>query len=243
MMRRMTSLKLSLYGYDDDYIPFVAPFVWGSGSQAPNIKRRRVFIRISFSMPFGASFTTQNTSRSPSRCQLDCFLQIMTTSSERRRMLRVRWDCRRSVVEKICSAVCQLTSGVSSAGHNAKNCIAASPSLVACKHFYHSVIEVYGNDALHHPNAFDIGRLLNEGNAPCFPQCICWTDCLHWEEGKNCPFGWKGMFKGMLDSPKVVLDAIADNHWCFGMISTLALQGRDLMISTPWTALPCLLFL
>jgi hypothetical protein len=72
------------------------------------------------------------------------------------------------------------------------------------KRFCHSVIEEYGDEeALRHPNADDIGRLLDEGCAAGFPGCIGSIDCMHWE-WKNCPSGWKGMFKGKLGIPIVV---------------------------------------
>ncbi len=72
-------------------------------------------------------------------------------------------------LQKICSAVCQLTSGVSSAEHDDKYRMAASTGLKAMKRFCHSIIAVYRNEALRHPNAVDIGRLLDEGCAAGFP--------------------------------------------------------------------------
>ncbi len=109
-----------------------------------------------------------------------------------------------SSLQKVCSAVSQLTSRVSSAEHNDKYSMGASTGLQAMKRFCHSVIEEYGDEeALRHPNADDIGRLLDEGCAAGFPGCIGSIDCMHWE-WKNCPSGWKGMFKGKLGIPIVV---------------------------------------
>jgi hypothetical protein len=69
----------------------------------------------------------------------------------------------------------------------------ASTGLEAMKRFWHLVIEVYGDEALRHPNAVDIGRRLDERCAAGFPGCIGSIDCMHWA-WKNCPSGWKYIF-------------------------------------------------
>jgi hypothetical protein len=72
--------NLAKEAYDGDNIPLVPPFVWGSGScvgKAPNIeRRRRVFnSHLLFDDYFGPSpIKTHLTSRSSSRCQLDCLM-------------------------------------------------------------------------------------------------------------------------------------------------------------------------
>ncbi|KAI2493494.1 Plant transposon protein [Fragilaria crotonensis] len=132
-----------------------------------------------------------------------------------------------SSVQKICSAVRQLTSCVSSAEHDDKFLMGASTGLLEAmmKRFCHSVIEVYGDEALlRHPHAVDIGQLLDKGCAAGFPSCIGSIDCMHWE-WKNCPSSWKGMFQGKSGVLTVVLEAIAENSVAFG-ISTLVLQGH-----------------
>jgi hypothetical protein len=63
-------------GNDTTLVP---SFVWGSGSRVGKLQTSNVvvfFIRIYFSMIFGAllPFTMQLTSKSSSRCQLDCLM-------------------------------------------------------------------------------------------------------------------------------------------------------------------------
>jgi hypothetical protein len=105
------------------------------------------------------------------------------------------------------------------------------------KLFCHSVIEVYGDEALRHPNAVGIGRLLDEGCAAGFPGCIGSIDCMHWE-WKNYLSGWKGMFQGKLGIPTVVLEAIANNRGRFWHFSTsrsihllLFLERKDKLLT------------
>ena len=125
-----------------------------------------------------------------------------------------------SPLQKICSSLRLLTSGVSSAELDDKYRLASSTGLESMKRFCTSIISVYGDDALRHPNAVDMGRLLDEGCSSGFPGCIGSIDCMHWE-WKNCPSAWKGMFQGRPGVPTVVLEAIADAkcrvwHFNFG---------------------------
>jgi hypothetical protein len=77
-----------------------------------------------------------------------------------------------SELQKICSAVRQLTSGVLSSEHDDKYQMGASTGLESLKGFCNSLISVYGNEALRHPTATDIDRLLDEGCQAGFPGCI-----------------------------------------------------------------------
>jgi hypothetical protein len=134
-------------------------------------------------------------------------------------------------LQKICSADRQLKSGVSSAEHNDKYCMLALTGLEAMKRFCHSIIAVYKDEALCHPNAVDIGRLLKEGCAAGFPGCKGLFDCMHWE-WENCLSGWKGVFQGKSDIPTVVLDAKTDNccqFWHFNFSSPGALNDLNIM--------------
>ena len=130
-----------------------------------------------------------------------------------------------SSLQKICSAIRLLTSGVSSTEHDDKYRMAASTGLEALKRFCKGVNTLFSADALRHPTFGDVNRLLDEGRQAGFPGCIGSIDCMHWE-WKNCPSAWKGMFQGKAGVPTVVLEAIADKscrfwHFNFGAPGTL----------------------
>ena len=90
----------------------------------------------------------------------------------------------------------------------------------------HSIVRVYDDTALRHPNASDMDRLLDEGNFAGFPGCIWSIDCMH-REWNNCPTRrWKGMFQAKSGVATVILEAIADAkcrfwHFNFGAPGTL----------------------
>jgi hypothetical protein len=103
------------------------------------------------------------------------------------------------------------------------------------KRFCHAVIEVYGDEALRHPNAVDIGQHLDEGCAAVFPGCIGSIDCMH-REWKNCCSGWRGMFQGKSGIQTVVLEAIANNccrFWHFNFGSPGALNDLSILDRSP----------
>ncbi|KAI2496399.1 Ribosomal protein-like protein [Fragilaria crotonensis] len=130
-----------------------------------------------------------------------------------------------STLQKVCSAVRLLTSGVSPMEHDDKYRMAASTGMQCLKRFCHAIIAVYGEEALRYPTIDDLNRLLDEGKAAGFPGCIGSIDCMHWE-WKNCPSSWKGMFQGKSGVPTVILEAIADQstrfwHFNFGSPGSL----------------------
>ncbi len=140
-----------------------------------------------------------------------------------------------SSLQKVCSAVRQLTSGVSSVEHDDKYCMGASTALEVVRRSCHSVIEVYGDEALRHPNAVDIGQLLYNGCAAGFPGYNGSIGCMHWE-WKNCPSGWKGMFQGKSGVPTVVLEAIPNyrcHFWHFYIGSPGALNDLNILDRSP----------
>jgi Plant transposon protein len=122
--------------------------------------------------------------------------------------------------QKICSAVRQLTSGVSPMEFDDKYRMGASTGMEAMKRYCSAVVAIYSDVALRHPTKEDIDRLLDEGNDAGFHGCIGSIDCMHWN-WKNCPSVWKGMFQGKSGKPTVILEAIADHscrfwHFNFG---------------------------
>ena len=86
-----------------------------------------------------------------------------------------------STLQKVCSAVRLLTSGVSPTEHDDKYCMATTTGMECMKRFCHGVNAIYGDEALCHPTLDDINRLLDEGDAVGFPGCIGSIDCMHWQ--------------------------------------------------------------
>jgi hypothetical protein len=127
----------------------------------------------------------------------------------------------RSTLQKVCSAVRLLTSGVPPIKHDDKFRVAPSTGM-ECKRFCEAIIAVYSDDALCYPTIDDLNKLLNKGDAAGFPGCIGLIDSMHWE-WKNCRSSWKGMFQGKSGVPTVIVEAIADQscrfwHFNFGSL-------------------------
>jgi hypothetical protein len=140
-----------------------------------------------------------------------------------------------SPIQKIASAVRQLTSGVSSMEHDDKYRLAASTGLEAMKRTCKGIVAVYSETALRHPTINDVNRLLDEGEKAGFPGCIGSIDCMHWE-WKNCPSAWKGMFQGKSGVATVVLEAIADHNcrfWHFNFGSPGTLNNLNILDRSP----------
>ena len=140
-----------------------------------------------------------------------------------------------SSLQKVCSAVCLLTAGVSSTEHDDKYCMATTTGTECMKRFCNGVNAIYGGKALRHPGLDNINRLLDEGEATGFQGCIGSIDCMHWQ-GKNCHSAWKGMFQGKKRVPNVILEAIADHSsrfWHFNFGSPRALNNINALDRSP----------
>ena len=210
------------------------PHVWGTGSRpgkAPNVDRQRVFYSHLLYRDFwGASpVYNQDYFKRFFKLPIALFDGIVEDLVRHDDYFRQKIDAAGrlglSPLQKISSAVRQLTSGVSPGELDDKYRMAASTGMEAMKRFCQGINEMYSEVALRHPTADDINRLLDEGLKSGFPGCIGSIDCMHWE-WKNCPSSWKGMFQGKSGVPTVVLEAIADHdcrfwHFNFGSPGTL----------------------
>jgi hypothetical protein len=70
-------------------------------------------------------------------------------------------------------------------------------------------------------NTIDVARLLQEGEARCFPGMLGSIDCMHWEWSRR-PSAWKGFFTGCGKHPSMILEATASHdlwiwHAFFGL--------------------------
>ena len=229
---------------DSDDEESTVPHVWGSGSRvgkAPNVDRRRVFYsHLLFNDFWGPSPVYDSAYfKRFFKLPIGLFDEIVTKVVAKDRYFLQKKDAvgrlGLSELQKICSAVRQLTSGVSSSEHDDKYRMGSSTGLESLKRFCNAVISVYGKEALRHPTAADIDRLLDEGCQAGFPGCIGSIDCMHWE-WKNCPSGWKGMFQGKSGVPTMVLEAIADNRcrfWHFNFGSPGSLNDLNILDRSP----------
>lgn len=232
----MILMQAGMLNDDNDIPPDepAAPHVWGSGSRrgkAPNLERRRVFYSHLLFNDFWGDAPLYNASyfKRFFKLPIGLFNEIVAKVVAHDNYFAQKQDSTGKLgltpLQKTCSAVRQLTSGVSPAEHDDKYRMAASTGMESLKRFCNAVIAVYSDDALRQPNVDDINRLLDEGNVAGFPGCIGSIDCMHWE-WKNCPSAWKGMFQGKAGVPTVALEAIADSrtrfwHFNFGSPGTL----------------------
>jgi hypothetical protein len=71
---------------------------------------------------------------------------------------------------------------------------------------------VFGPTYFRIANAEDTAQILAQNKARGFHGILGSIDCVHWGGGvwKNCPFAWKGMYKGHKRACSVVLQTVAD---------------------------------
>jgi hypothetical protein len=53
-------------------------------------------------------------------------------------------------------------------------------------------------------------RLLALGEQNSFPGMLGSIDCMHWT-WKNCPVEWQAQYKGHMEEPTIILEAVASN--------------------------------
>ncbi|XP_062203838.1 uncharacterized protein LOC133906074 [Phragmites australis] len=90
-------------------------------------------------------------------------------------------------------------------------------------HFH--IVEVFGDEYLRAPNKEDTARLLDMNQRRGFPGMLGSIDCMHWR-WKNCPTAWSGSFRGHVNAPTIILEAVASQdlwiwHAFFGMPGSL----------------------
>ena len=95
--------------------------------------------------------------------------------------------------------------------------IGKSTAIECLKMFVADVISIFESEYLRKPNANDVQRLLEMGEARGFPGMMGSIDCMHWK-WKNCPKVWKGMFmSGHKGVPTILLEAVDHQTYGYGV--------------------------
>ncbi|KAI4994273.1 hypothetical protein ZWY2020_029321 [Hordeum vulgare] len=128
-------------------------------------------------------------------------------------------------LQKMTAAMRILTYGTTADGVDEYIWSAEATNLESCKKFVIKVCEVFGEEYLRSPNEEDIARLLAIGEERGFPGMLGSIDCMQ-RGWKNCPKKWHGMFRGHVNEPTMILEAVASQdlwiwHAYFGLPGSL----------------------
>jgi len=126
-----------------------------------------------------------------------------------------------SCFQKITAAMRMLSYGVPADATDEYVRIGESTALESLRRFVDAVDELFGEEYLRYPNEADTTRLLAIGEQKGFPGMLGSIDCMHWA-WKNCPYEKQGQYKGHVEKPTIILEAVASNdlwiwHAFFGM--------------------------
>jgi len=126
-----------------------------------------------------------------------------------------------SCFQKVTAAMRMLSYGMAADTTDEYVRIAESTALDSLRHFVRAVVEVFGDEYLRHPNEADTTRLLQMGEKKGFPGMLGSIDRMHWA-WKNCPYDKQGQYKGHMEKPTIILEAVASEdlwiwHAFFGM--------------------------
>jgi len=88
--------------------------------------------------------------------------------------------------------------------------IGESTALESLRRFVAAVVDLFEDEYLRHPNEADTARLLALGERRGFPGMLGSIDCMHWA-WKNCPVEHQGQYKGHVEKPTIILEAVASN--------------------------------
>ncbi|CAK8565464.1 unnamed protein product [Lathyrus sativus] len=97
--------------------------------------------------------------------------------------------------------------------------------------FTRGMINIFGAQYLRRPNAEDIERLMQMGEARGFLGMLGSIDCMHWE-WKNCPVALKGQYvRGDHGKPTVMLEAVASQDlWIWHAFFGVAGSNNDINV-------------
>ena len=115
-----------------------------------------------------------------------------------------------SCFQKITAAMRMLSYGVPADATDEYVRIGESTALESLRRFVDAVDELFGEEYLRYPNEADTTRLLAIGEQKGFPGMLGSIDCMHWA-WKNCPYEKQGQYKGHVEKPTIILEAVASN--------------------------------
>ncbi|XP_021822996.1 uncharacterized protein LOC110764053, partial [Prunus avium] len=96
--------------------------------------------------------------------------------------------------------------------------------------FCDTVKNLYMREYLRKPTPWDLQRLLQKGEARCFPGMIGSIDCMHWQ-WKNCPTGWQGDYGNRKGQKSIILEAVASfDTWAWHALFGVAESQNDLNV-------------
>jgi len=126
-----------------------------------------------------------------------------------------------SCFQKITAAMRMITYGVPADATDEYIRIGESTAFESLRRFVVAVDEIFGEQYLRYPTEADTTRLLTIGEQKGFPGMLGSIDCMHWA-WKNCPYDKQGQYKGHVEQPTIILEAVASNdlwiwHAFFGM--------------------------
>jgi hypothetical protein len=126
-----------------------------------------------------------------------------------------------SCFQKVTAAFRMLTYGVPADATDEYVRIGESTAIESLRRFVVAVVDLFEDEYLRYPNEADTTRLLALGEQNGFPGMLGSIDCMHWA-WKNCPLEWQGQYKGHMEEPTIILEAVASNdlwiwHAFFGM--------------------------
>jgi hypothetical protein len=81
-------------------------------------------------------------------------------------------------------------------------------AIESLKHFYRSVIAVFGDKYWRAPTAADTQLILSYNKKRSLPVMLGSLDCMHWA-WMNFSIAWCGKFRGKNMEPTIILKAIA----------------------------------
>jgi len=113
-----------------------------------------------------------------------------------------------SCFQKITAAMRMLTYGVPADATDEYVRIGESTALESLHRFVAAVVEIFEDEYLRHLNEKDIARLLAMGENEGFLEMLGSIDCMHWA-WKNCPYDKQGQYKGHVEKPTIILEAVA----------------------------------
>ena len=112
--------------------------------------------------------------------------------------------------QKVTSAFHMLTYGVPADAMDEYVCIGESTAIESLRRFVAVVVDLFEEEYLRYPNEADTTRLLALGEQNGFPGMLGSIDCMHWA-WKNFPVEWQDQYKGHLEEPTIILEAVASN--------------------------------